>query len=89
MTGVEVSSSPTSEDTYLLGETIQVTLTFSEKVTVTGAPRLRIDMDPAHWGEKPASYAGGSGTTDLTFTHTVVEPNYSPRASPCSRTPWN
>ena len=79
MTGVEVSSSPTSEDTYLLGETIQVTLTFSEKVTVTGAPRLRIDMDPAHWGEKPASYAGGSGTTGITFTHTVVEPNYSTR----------
>ena len=79
VTGVEVSSSPTSEDTYLLGETIQVTLTFSEKVTVTGAPRLRIDMDPAHWGEKPASYDSGSGTADITFTHTVVEPNYSTR----------
>ena len=77
VTGVEVSSSPASGDTYLLGETIRVTLTFSEKVDVTGSPRLRIDMDPAHWGEKWASYASGSGTDSLTFTHTVVEPNYS------------
>ena len=77
VTGVEVSSSPASGDTYLLGETIRVTLTFSEEVDVTGAPRLKIDMDPAHWGEKLASYAGGSGTASLTFTHTVVQPNYS------------
>ena len=34
-------------------------------------------MDPAEWGTKPAAYQGGSGTTTLTFTHTVVEPNYS------------
>ena len=77
VTGAEVTSSPMSGDTYLLGETIRVTLTFSEEVDVTGAPRLKIDMDPAHWGEKLASYASGSGTTALTFTHTVVEPNYS------------
>ena len=37
VTGVRVSSSPASGDTYLLGETIQVTLTFSENVTVTGS----------------------------------------------------
>ena len=72
-----VSSSPASGDTYKLGETISVTLTFSETVTVTGSPRLKIDMDPAHWGEKPASYASGTGTTSITFSHTVVQPNYS------------
>ena len=77
VTGVNVSSSPASGDTYKLGETITVTLTFSEAVTVTGSPRLKIDMDPAHWGEKWASYASGSGTDSLTFTHTVVRPNYS------------
>ena len=77
VTGVKVSSSPLSGDTYTLGETIRVTLTFSEKVDVTGTPRLKIDMDPAHWGEKLASYTGGTGTTDITFAHTVVEPNYS------------
>ncbi|MCY3634511.1 MAG: SwmB domain-containing protein [bacterium] len=77
LTGVAVSSSPASGDTYRLGETISVTLTFSEAVDVVGTPRLKIDMDPAAWGEKLASYASGSGTASLTFTHTVVEPNYS------------
>ena len=77
VTGVRVSSTPASGDTYLLGETIRVTVAFSETVNVTGAPRLKIDMDPAAWGEKWASYESGGGTTSLTFAHTVVEPNYS------------
>ncbi|MYA49425.1 MAG: hypothetical protein F4Y25_01545, partial [Chloroflexi bacterium] len=77
VTGVAVTSAPASGDTYLRGETIQVTLTFSEAVTVSGAPRLKIDMDPADWGEKWVSYEGGTGTASLTFTHSVVQPNYS------------
>ena len=77
VTGVEVTSSPLSGDTYLLGETIRVTITFSEDVDVTGAPQLKIDMDPADWGEKLAGYDSGTGTASLTFAHTVVEPNFS------------
>ena len=77
VTGVEVTSDAGEDDTYLLGETIRVTLTFSETVDVTGTPRLKIDMDPAHWGTKLASYHSGSGSSALTFTHTVVEPNLS------------
>ena len=75
--GVSVSSSPASGDTYALGETIRVTLTFDEAVTVTGAPRLTIDMDPAHWGEKLGTYEGGSGTGSLVFAYQVVQPNLS------------
>ena len=74
---VSVSSSPRSGATYGGGETISITLTFSESVDVTGTPRLKIDMDPADWGEKWASYSTGSGTATLTFTYTVVEPNIS------------
>ena len=77
VTGVAVSSSPSSGGTYVIGDTIQVTLTFNEEVEVTGSPRLKIDMDPAEWGEKWAGYEGGSGSASLTFTHAVVEPNYS------------
>ena len=80
MTDVAVTSSPASGDTYLLGETIRVSVTFSESVdvdTAGGTPRLKIDMDRADWGQKWASYHSGSGTNTLTFTHTVVEPNYS------------
>ena len=78
VTGVEVVSDSGSDDTYALGETIRVRVTFSEAVSATGAPRLRIDMDPAgHWGAKWAVYEGGDGTESLTFAYKVVEPNLS------------
>ena len=80
VTGVSVTSDPGSDDTYANGDVITITLTFSKAVNVNtsgGAPRLKIDMDPAEWGEKWAAYQGGSGATSLTFTHTVVEPNIS------------
>ena len=79
MTGVEVTSNAGADATYALGETIEVTVRFSETVDVTGAPGLAIDMDPAHWGEKRAAYARGSGTAALVFAHEVVEPNLSRR----------
>ena len=77
VTGVAVTSAPQRERVYGPDETIRVTLTFSEAVSVSGEPRLKIDMDPADWGEKWASYEGGTGTASLTFAHTVVRPNYS------------
>ena len=77
VTGVEVVSEADEDDTYGLGEAIRIRLTFSEAVDVTGAPRLKIDMDPAHWGEKWVAYQSGGGTDSLTFSHTVVEPNIS------------
>ena len=77
VTGVAVSSEAGEDATYGFGETIRVTLTFSEPVTVTGRPVLSIDMDPAHWGEKQAAYESGGGTASLDFVHTVVEPNFS------------
>ena len=79
VTGVEVTSEPGADATYALGETVEVTVRFSEAVAVTGRPRLAIDMDPASWGEKRAAYARGSGTAALVFAHRVVEPNYSTR----------
>ena len=77
VTGVAVTSTPGANSTYARGETIRVALTFGEAVDVTGTPHLKIDMDPADWGQKWASYESGSGTASLTFAHTVVEPNIS------------
>ncbi|MYE40080.1 MAG: hypothetical protein F4X27_07630, partial [Chloroflexi bacterium] len=77
ITGVEVVSNPGDDDTYVLDDVIRIRVTFSEAVNVSGNPRLKIDMDPADWGDKWAAYEGGSGTNSLTFTHTVVEPNFS------------
>ena len=77
VTGVSVASGAGADKTYGLGDTIRVWVDFVEAVEVTGTPRLKIDMDPAAWGEKWASYESGSGTRTLIFAHTVVEPNYS------------
>ena len=74
---MSVTSTPASGDAYALSETIRVTLTFSEAVVATGTPRLKIDMDPASWGEKWAVYESGSGSSSLVFAHTVISPNYS------------
>ena len=70
-----MSSRPGTGDTYGLGETIRVGVTFSE--AVAGSPRLEIDMDPADWGEKWAVYESGGGTDSLNFAYEVVEPNES------------
>ena len=43
----------------------------------TGTPRLKIDLDPAHWGAKWAAYESGGDTSALTFALRVVEPNES------------
>ena len=75
--GVAITSNAGDDNTYRLNDVIRLTVTFSEVVNVTGTPLLKIDMDPAEWGEKSASYASGGGTSSLLFTHTVVEPNYS------------
>lgn len=77
VTRVEVSSDAGADSTYVMGDTIRVMLTFSQAVDVTGAPRLKIDMDPADWGEKWVGYESGGGTASLTFAHEVVQPNFS------------
>ncbi len=77
VSGVAVVSDAGDDDAYMLGDVIRIQVTFSAAVEVTGTPRLAIDMDPADWGQKWANFESGSGTTNLTFTHTVVEPNLS------------
>ena len=66
------------DDTYRVGDVIRVRLTFSEAVTVNGAPRLRIKMDP-YYGPQWANYESGSGTSALTFAYQVAKPNHSPQ----------
>ena len=77
VSSVAVTSNAGDDHTYAKDDHIQITVTFTEAVTVTGTPRLNIDMDPAEWGTKWANYTTGTGTTSLTFTHTVTEPNLS------------
>ena len=75
---VAITSTPADGEAYASDETVQVSLTFTEAVNVTGTPRLRIKLVPAY-GERWADYSGGSGTATLTFGYTVAEPDRSTR----------
>ena len=67
-----VTSSP-STASYKAGQTVHVTVSFSEAVTVTGTPTLALNTG------QTAGYVSGSGAASLTFDY-VVQPgdNASP-----------
>ncbi len=68
ITGVEVTSTPqAANDTYGLGEDIEITVTFSEAVNVTGDVEFGISAG----GPKQARLKSGSGTTELVFAYKV------------------
>ena len=74
--GVQVTSTPATGDTYGLGETIAITVTFDKAVTVDtsgGTPRIRIQfrVDGVLNQNRWAEYSSGSGGTALVFTYTV------------------
>ena len=66
---VAVTSDPGTDDTYALGDAIEVGLTFGEAVDVTGDPYLLIDVGGTN---RRASYQSGTGTTQLLFQYTVL-----------------
>ena len=72
--GVQVTSTPqAASDTYGSGETIELTVTFDEAVTVdtvSGVPRIQFRLGPPRT-DRWAEYSGGSGNTALTFTYEV------------------
>jgi hypothetical protein len=63
-------TSTIADGTYKVGQSIGITVTFNEAVTVTGAPQLTLETGSS---DAVANYAGGSGTTILTFNYTVAE----------------
>ena len=73
ITQTEVTSSPASGDTYRFGETIEVTVTFSEAVDVTGTVLATLFFSQSTSTYRSARYVRGSGTTELVFEYTVAE----------------
>ena len=67
--GAAIASSPASGSTYGLSERIEVAVTFTRPVTVSGAPQLALVIGSA---TRQASYASGTGTDSLTFRYAVV-----------------
>ena len=61
-------TSTKADGSYTVGETIAVTVLFSEPVTVTGTPQLTLETGST---DRVVNYTSGSGTATLTFTYTV------------------
>ena len=73
ITALAFTSTPSSaSDTYGAGEIIELTLTFSHVVWVTGTPRAQINIGGVY---PRLDYHSGSGTTGLRFRHTVTTAN--------------
>ena len=72
VTAVTVTSSPSGSE-YAAGDNIDVALTFSGAVQVSGAPEIRLGIDSA---ERTAVYSAGSGSARVVFSYTVVADDY-------------
>ena len=79
-------STPIGGDTYRVGETIAVEVTFSEPINVTGAPQVALAMngtdDMAGSGVKVMRYITGSGTTTLRFEYVVQRDDFATGHTP-------
>ena len=65
-----ITSDPGTDRTYAVDDEIQVTVTFSETVEVTGTPQLSLELGG---GRRTADYEGGSGTAALVFAYKVAD----------------
>ncbi|MBD2261063.1 hypothetical protein [Pseudanabaena sp. FACHB-2040] len=79
-------TSPSVDKTYMAGEKVDVAVTFSESVLVSGTPELALKFVQSEASlkylngvnsEGSAKYTGGSGTNTLTFSYTVQAQNSS------------
>ena len=70
VSSVAISSNPGSDRTYAAGDDIEVMVTFSETVEVTGTPQLRLELGG---GTRTATYEGGTGTAALVFAYEVAD----------------
>ena len=68
---VAITSSPGTNNTYATGDTITVSVTFSEAVTVTGTPYVTINIGGQR--SRNAAYTGaGTATGQVLFGYTVL-----------------
>lgn len=69
--GIDIALSsitPPADATYKIGDTLSFTATFNYPATVTGTPRLSLNVGGV---TKYATYVSGSGTVTQTYTYTV------------------
>ena len=69
VTAVALTSVPQADGEYRQGETIEVSVTFSAPVTVTGTPTIGLEVGTE---TRPAAYARNAGPAVLLFSYTVA-----------------
>ena len=74
---VAITSEPASDDAYLIDETIEVTVTFSEDIATDGTPTLDL-MVGEGTDSRAAACAQGSASTQLTCSYMVVANDFDP-----------
>ena len=83
ITGLAITSDPGSDDRYVSGDKIEVAVTFSEAVTVTGSPRLTLLLGSPFWiqlgrAARNADFARQSEPGTLVFAYTVTADDNDP-----------
>ena len=73
-TNMEITSTPESGPTYRYGESIDIALTLTAPVEVTGSKHLNLRVGDGDDNWRGAAYKSGSGTDTLTFSY-VVQPH--------------
>ncbi|NBN90866.1 MAG: discoidin domain-containing protein, partial [Actinobacteria bacterium] len=68
ISSIAITSSAGGDSRYAIGETVEVSATFTEAVTVTGSPRMAVNGLSSRF----FTYSAGSGTQTLVFSYTVV-----------------
>ncbi len=66
------SSTVPVNGTYVAGQNLDFTVTYSEPVVVTGSPFVGVTLDS---GAAQAAYVSGTGTATITFRYTVAPGN--------------
>ena len=68
VSSVALTSTPGSDNTYAIGDSVQATVTFDAAVDITGTPELELDFDGT---AKGASCTTGTNTTTMACSYTV------------------
>ena len=74
---LQITSDPAAHNTYAIGETVEVKVSFDEDITIatSSPPSLRISLDS---GTETAAYNRFVSGRDLYFTYTVAEGDTDP-----------
>ena len=75
VSSVALTSSPGTDNTYAISDTVTATVTFDEAVDITGTPELELDFDGT---AKAAACATGTNTTTMACEYEVLANDTAP-----------